>query len=194
MKNKISFLKIKIITSLKGIVWLLRSKKYFLLSIAFSVIFFEIIYWLLNIETLLSIINSSKLSFIEKTTTLLTPFNSIIQNSGLYILLLIILISIIQGVSIASLLYAIKKQKRLDDELIGSSSLVTILVTLGLGCPSCGTSLITPIVAIFASSSAAIISEKIINIIMPISLLIAVYGLYSIGTKISNIKARIVNN
>lgn len=100
-----------------------------------------------------------------------------------------ITLAIVQGLSLAALVYAIRHQPKTDGKMLGGSAFVGLLAVIGLGCPACGTSLITPIVAIFLSSSAVAVSEQIATIALPLATAVGLYGLYVIGLRLSTIKA-----
>ena len=172
--------------SVKTIVWLLSQWRYLLLALIISVLFFEIIFWMFNLSILTVILTSGNLSILEKFDVLASPIKTINGTSGIIIVILMLIISVIQGINITALTYTIRHQKKADSKLIGSSSLVSLLAIIGLGCPACGTSLLTPIFAIFLSGSAVAFSEQITTIALPLAVIIGIYGLYSIGTKAAN--------
>jgi hypothetical protein len=189
MREKAKFFHVKARHSASTLAWLLSQWRYAILAIGIAIIFFEFTYWLFNSSVLGTILLSPNVSFIEKMLVLGSPFESVIASNGSYTLILMILLSIIQGVSIAALAYILKHQKKTDPNLVGSSSLIGLLAILGLGCPSCGTSLLTPIVALFVSGSAVAVSEQIMVIVLPAALLVGVYGLYSVGLKTATVRA-----
>ena len=67
--------------------------------------------------------------------------------------------------------------------------MVGILALVGLGCPACGTSLVTPIVAMVASGSAVAVAESITRIALPVALVAGVAGLYYAGLQAANVRA-----
>ena len=100
-----------------------------------------------------------------------------------------IAISLVQGQSIAALVYTLRHQQKFDAVAITGGSVAGFLAIIGLGCPACGTSLVTPIVAIFVSGSAIAVSESITHIALPLALLVGLYGLYAIGLKAASARA-----
>jgi len=189
MKTRYYLFLTKVSLSFKTIAWVLSKWRYSLMAIVVAVFFFELTYWLFNLNIFWVVLTSFKLSFLDKVTFLLSPIQSIGGSNGYGLVVIMIILSITQGISISVLTFILRHQKKIDSETIGRSSLIGLLAIIGLGCPSCGTSLITPIVAIFISSSAVAVSEKITAIMMPLALVIGIYGLYVLGIKASSTKA-----
>ncbi len=189
MKDRLAFILIKIQLSLKTIGWILRKKRYVAVSVIAAVLFFELIYWSLNLSVLITIIFSNNVTLIEKIAVLISPIQSIISTNGVWFLIIMILLAAVQGVSLAMIIYVVRHQRKIDDKLIGGNSFAALLAIIGLGCPSCGTSLLTPVVALFASGSAVAISETIAIFVFPFALIVGLFSLYSIGLKAANIRA-----
>lgn len=190
MQAKISFLKLKALLSAKTVWWVLRQWRYSLLALGVAFLFFELIYWLFNLSTFTTVVGSGNLTLLEKARFVFDPLWSLFSTNGAYTATLMILVSLIQGVNIAVLTYTIRHQQKVDTAVLGGSTFVSLLAIIGLGCPSCGTSLLTPILAIFISGSTVALSESITRISLPIALLIGVYGLYAIGLKAATARAQ----
>lgn len=192
MQTKLRFFWVKLKLSARTLGWLLLQWRYSLLALVVALLFFELMYWLFNLNVLGIILGSGNVSLGEKLAVLMSPFHSVAQASGTYLFVLMLLVSFVQGVAIAALTYIFRHQKKVDPNLVGGSSLVSLLAVLGLGCPACGTSLLTPIVAIFVSGSAVAVSEKIMQVLLPFALLVGLYGLYVVGLKAAG--ARVAAN
>lgn len=192
MRDRYDLFLVKASLSFKTIMWILSKWRYALMSIVVAAVFFELTYWLFNLNVFWIVLTSFKLSFIDKVAFLLSPIQSIGGSSGYWFVIIMIILSITQGISISVLTFILRHQKKIDSETIGRSSLISLLAIIGLGCPSCGTSLITPIVAIFISGSAVAVSERITAVMLPLALAISIYGLYVLGIKSSSIKAATV--
>jgi hypothetical protein len=108
--------------------------------------------------------------------------------------MLLVIVAILQGWLIAVLIFVIKYNRSIDKNTIGGSLFATILATIGLGCVACGTSLLVPIVGLFASSSASVITKSLTTPILALSILITVFSLYRVGlqasTSIAHTKAK----
>jgi hypothetical protein len=157
------------------------------------VAFFELIYWLFNIDLAILLFGNPSISIAKKLEVFVSPLTTISNENGTFATMQMWLISIIQGINIALLTYIVRHQRKLDAGAIGGSSFVGILAIIGLGCPACGTSLVTPIVAMFASGSAVVVSESIVAIVLPLAILIGLYGTYSLGIKAANVRAADTN-
>lgn len=185
---RLRFFVVKLKLSAKTLAWLLAKWRYSLLALTIAFLFFELMYWLFNMSVLGIILGSGNVSFTDKIAVLLSPFHSVAAASGIFLFTLMLLVSLTQGVAIAALTYIFRHQNKIDPSLIGGSSVVSLLALLGLGCPACGTSLLTPLVAVFVSGSAVAISEKIMNVVLPFALTIGIYGLYVVGLKLANVR------
>ncbi len=190
MHPKLSFFKLKVKLSAKIVWWVLRQWRYTLLAIVVAFLFFELIYWLFNFNTFTIVVGSGNLNLVEKTRFIFDSLFSLGSTNGTYTATLMLLVSTLQGINIAVLTYTIRHQQKLDTAILGGGSFVSLLAIIGLGCPSCGTSLATPIVAIFVSGSTVAISESITRISLPIALAVGIYGLYSIGLKAATARAQ----
>lgn len=189
MKDKLSFFGIKLKLSLQTIGWVLSKWQYALLALATAFLFFELIYWMFNFGVLFTILGSGGVSVAEKINVLMSPIGSIVTSSGAFVASLMVVLSLLQGINIAVLTFTIRHQKKIDPSLLGGSTFVGLLALIGLGCPACGTSLITPVVALFVSTSAVAISEKIMLVILPIAIIIGLYGIYILGLRAATAKA-----
>jgi len=71
----------------------------------------------------------------------------------------ITLIALLQGITIGTIITTILKQRKIDYETATGSIFTTILVSLGLGCPACGTSLLIPFLSIFLTSGISMFAQ-----------------------------------
>ncbi len=75
------------------------------------------------------------------------------------------------------------KQKRSDDGAIQNAGIAAGLALLGSGCPTCGTTLITPILASIFSSSGYAVAGTISGIITVLAILILLWSLKRVGVE-----------
>lgn len=100
--------------------------------------------------------------------------------------LTIFLIALLQGllIGIIVLLWNKKRQDKnasRNGENLGSAGVITGLIALGAGCPTCGATLITPLIgAIFSTGSLAIASTVSV-IVTILAIIIAVFSLKRLG-------------
>ena len=98
---------------------------------------------------------------------------------------LLIVVSVLQGISIAAVIFTAKKNKVEEKTVtrqVGLSGIASVAAAIGLGCVPCGTSIILPIVAIFFSGAAAATAANIAStIVLTLALLLSVFSLYKSG-------------
>ncbi len=188
----LSVMKLKL--SLRSLGWLFRRWRYTLLAVVAATAFFELVYWLFDLSALSTILFSSQLSIAAKFAVLISPLEAIASVNGTPTIITMLALALIQGVTIAALSYAIRHQPKVDSKLLGGSTLLGLLAVIGLGCPACGTSLVTPVVALFVSGSAVTVSESITVIAVPLALIIGLYGLYVLGLRVATVRAHQLAN
>lgn len=95
--------------------------------------------------------------------------------------ILLFVVSLLQGLAIAILIYTIRRNRQLDAGIAGRSGMALVLATLGLGCVPCGTSLLVPVMTILFSSSAPALIGMANSLILVGALILTVYSLYKTG-------------
>ena len=73
------------------------------------------------------------------------------------------------------------KEKSTNAENVGSAGLITGLIALGAGCPTCGVTLLTPIIGMFASAGTALIVGTVSRIVTVVAVVIAIFSLKRLG-------------
>lgn len=184
-----NFLVAKLKVSASALVWLFSHLRYAVTAMLAALFFFELVYWMLKLPVFWTLMTSSNLSLFDKLHQLTGPFTYLTAQNGYFIASLMVLLAIIQGVSLTAVVYAVRHQPKLDETLLGESAVIGFIALIGLGCPACGTSLITPIVALFVSGSAVTVSQVIARILLPLAVLVGLYGLYVVGLRVANIRA-----
>jgi hypothetical protein len=98
--------------------------------------------------------------------------------------LLVIILALLQGVAITLMIYAKKYSQAKTVCRIGKDSGlqgVALLVSfIGVGCPTCGTSLIAPILAVFVSGISSVYMNLIGNLILVISCLLCIFAILNL--------------
>lgn len=174
-------IKEKLRMSRQGIVGVFARPKYIFLGLLFAFLFSLIIYFFINMNVYGSLL-VSPLSLVDKLNVVglmteqmvkevFTTFNGV----------LLLLASILQGVSISLMIYVTKNNKKMDAKALGSGGLAAIAATLGLGCVPCGTSIILPIMSIVFSSSAYAAANIASMIILFIAFFVSIYAIYKLG-------------
>ena len=164
-----------------GISYLLTFKKYLLLFI-FGWLFF--LYFLTffkdgnsNLMILFSgIAIEQKLNLLRRV--LLGCFGNFLNLYGLSLVLL----SLLQGLAIALMVYTWRNKYK--DQTLSSASTSTVASALGfvaLGCPSCGISLLTPVLSALAGASASILAERVGAVLTIVAFGLLFYSVFHLG-------------
>lgn len=172
-------------SALLGVGRMLGLPKYFLITIVATVAFAVIIYFAIN-ANFYGPLMMSRLPIIDKITLLGSMIIDIFKQSftspnGA----LLMIVSILQGVSIAAVIFTSKNNRDNEKTVsrqVGLSGIASIAATIGLGCVPCGTSLILPIVTLFFSGAAAATAANIAStIVLLLALLLSLFSLYKSG-------------
>ena len=172
-------------SALLGIGRMLGLPKYFLLTIAATVAFAVVIYFAIN-ANFYGPLMMSRLPIFDKIALLGSMIIDIFKQSftspnGA----LLMVVSILQGVSIAAVIFTAKNNRDNEKTVsrqVGLSGIASIAATIGLGCVPCGTSLILPIVTLFFSGAAAATAANIAStIVLLLALLLSLFSIYKSG-------------
>ena len=92
-------------------------------------------------------------------------------------------LSILQGILIGliNLLWTKKKQQNAAN--LERASIITGLIALGAGCPTCGTTLLTPLLGAIFSTGSLAIAGTISAIVTVAAIIIAILSLKHLGTE-----------
>ncbi len=94
------------------------------------------------------------------------------------------LLSLLQGtlVGLITFLWQKKKQKKEDNSAgVEKAGIITGLVALGAGCPTCGTTLLTPMLGAMFSTGSLAIAGAISTIVTVVAVSIAIFSLKRLG-------------
>ncbi len=172
-------------SALLGIGRMLGLPKYFLITIVATVAFAVIIYFAINANFYGPLI-MSRLPILDKIALLGSMIIDIFKQSftspnGA----LLMVVSILQGVSIAAVIFTAKNNRDNEKTVsrqVGLSGIASIAATIGLGCVPCGTSLILPIVTLFFSGAAAATAANIASTaVLLLALVLSLLSLYKSG-------------
>lgn len=169
-----------------GALRLLKRPKYAVLAAVVAFVFAVVVFLLINYGFYGSLL-FSKLSIVDK----LNVFGSMIFQMfvDLFTTLngaLLLVVSLLQGVSIALLVFVIKKNRQPDNaasaKQLGVSGFAAVAAAAGLGCVPCGTSILLPVISVFFSGSAAATAVNSASlVILIIALLLSLYALSRTG-------------
>ena len=183
--NQLKYKQEQIKSASFGIGRLLRIPQYLLLATVTSLIFALVIFFAIN-ANFYGPLMISQLPFLDKIA-LLGAMLSDIFTQGFNSIngTLLIVVSALQGISIAAVIFTAKKNKVEEKTVtrqVGLSGIASVAAAIGLGCVPCGTSIVLPIVAIFFSGAAAATAANIAStIVLILALLLSVFSLYKSG-------------
>lgn len=156
-------------SALLGVGRMLGLPKYFLITIVATVAFAVIIYFAIN-ANFYGPLMMSRLPILDKIALLGSMIIDIFKQSFTSLNgALLMIVSILQGISIAAVIFTAKNNRDNEKTVsrqVGLSGIASIAATIGLGCVPCGTSLILPIVTLFFSGAAAATAANIASIMV----------------------------
>ena len=172
-------------SAILGVGRILGLPKYFLITIVATVAFAVIIYFAIN-ANFYGPLMMSRLPVLDKIALLGSMIIDIFKQSFTSLNgALLMVVSILQGISIAAVIFTAKNNRDNEKTVsrqVGLSGITSIAATIGLGCVPCGTSLILPIVTLFFSGATAATAANIASIIvLLLALLLSLFSLYKSG-------------
>lgn len=90
-------------------------------------------------------------------------------------------ISILQGTLIGLIVLLWNKKKAQNSANLEKAGIITGLIALGAGCPTCGTTLLTPLIGAIFSTSGLAITGAISAIVTWLAIIIAILSLKRLG-------------
>lgn len=181
MSGKISRLKNNIPKAFRGAKTALSHPVYLILAIIFAWLISALIYFSINMNFYGSLFLSDmligdKLSALNlMMKTMLTSY--FIDSTGL----LLLAVSLVQGVALALLVYNFRNSKQVDSKAVAGGGLAAIAAIVGLGCVPCGTSLLIPIMTLVFSSSSYLLLDAANSLVLIAALVLSFYALYKTG-------------
>ena len=96
----------------------------------------------------------------------------------------IFLISLLQGILIGIIVLLWNKKREQNAENLQKAGIVTGLIALGAGCPTCGATLITPLIGAIFSTGSLAIAGTISVIVTILAIIIAILALKRLGEEV----------
>lgn len=162
---------------------------YFVLAAVVSIIFYEFIFWFLNLGLLQYLLTSPFLTIVDKLQMLVGSYSGIFTRPLSPLALTLFAVSIFQGIAVAALVYSIHKERTMQRGFIkefGGAGVAGVFSVLGLGCAACGTSLVTPILTFFFATSSVAIAEEVGLYSAILALIVSLITVYLAGFKLSS--------
>jgi hypothetical protein len=96
----------------------------------------------------------------------------------------IFLLSLLQGILIGSIVFLWQKKRENNSANVEKAGIITGLIALGAGCPTCGTTLLTPLLGAIFSTSSLAVAGAVSTIVTILAVVIAVLSLKRLGLEI----------
>ena len=93
-------------------------------------------------------------------------------------------ISILQGILIGLIVLLWNKKKEQNSANLEKAGIITGLIALGAGCPTCGTTLLTPLIGAIFSTGGLAITGAISTIITWLAIIVAILYLKRLGEEV----------
>ncbi|MBQ3353286.1 hypothetical protein IJG89_03005 [Candidatus Saccharibacteria bacterium] len=93
-------------------------------------------------------------------------------------------ISLLQGILIGLIALLWKKKNDQNSANLERAGLITGLIALGAGCPTCGTTLLTPLLGAIFSTGSLAIAGTISTIVTILAIIIAILSLKRLGEEV----------
>lgn len=161
---------------------------YFLLAFAVSVVFYEIVFWFLNIGLFQYLLTTPFLTFSDKVSMIIGSYSGIFTLPLVSISFILFVVSVLQGATVAALVCSIRKERAMNRSIMaefGGTGVAGVLSVLGMGCVPCGTSLVTPILTFFFATSSVAVAERVGFYSAVFALVISLITAYLAGYKLS---------
>jgi len=182
MKRRVKDLRHTVPMAFHGLIKVLSLPRYLFFSLLLAFGFAVLIYFFIQIGFYGPLL-VSQLPIIDKILVVTSLVGEMIKSlftsfEGM----LLLIVSLLQGVALAVMFYTMRRNKRFDMQSVGSGGAVMVATALGLGCVPCGTSLLMPIISLFFSSSAYAAANTASTVVLVIAFVLSLYSLYKIGT------------
>lgn len=162
--------------------------QYTLLAIVVSILFYELIFWFLNLGLAQYLLTTPFLTFIDKVELIIGSYSGIFTQPYSELAIMLFVVSVLQGMAVASMAYMIKADRAMNKNTLkelGGTGIAGAFSVFGLGCAACGTSLVTPILTFFFASSSVALAEIVGVYSAMLALIVALITVYLLGLKLA---------
>ncbi|MBR2839758.1 hypothetical protein IKE82_00290 [Candidatus Saccharibacteria bacterium] len=90
-------------------------------------------------------------------------------------------IALLQGILIGLIALLWHKKRQQNAANLESAGIITGLIALGAGCPTCGTTLITPLISAIFSTGSLAIASTVSTVVTMLAIIIAILSLKRLG-------------
>lgn len=168
--------------------FLTHKPAYLIFAIVIATLFYELIFWSLNLGLAGYLLTTPFLGPSERFAIFASSFTSLFTQPTSSLGTLLLLVSLLQGISLSMLIYTIRYERQQARSFMGAfggAGLAGILSVFGLGCTACGTSLVTPLLTFLFATSSIAAAERVGEMAALLALIVAVITLYLSGLKLS---------
>ncbi len=95
----------------------------------------------------------------------------------------IFLLSFLQGVLIGLIVFLWQKKREENSANVKKAGIITGLIALGAGCPTCGTTLLTPLLGTIFSTGSLVAAGVISTVVTVLAIAIAILSLKRLGVE-----------
>lgn len=162
---------------------------YLFLAAGISIVFYEFIFWFLNLGLLQYLLSSPYLTVGDKLQMLIGSYSGIFMLPLSPLALTLFAVSLFQGVAVAALVYSIRKERAMRRGFLkdfGGTGIAGVLSVLGLGCAACGTSLVTPILTFLFATSSVAVAEEVGLYSAILALVVSIITVYLSGLRLTH--------
>ncbi len=158
---------------------------YIFLAFFVSVLLFVLSTWLANLKLIYTVFFYSEASFLKKLEVLLNLFTSIGTNFTVFAIFYTVVIAVLFGINVSMLAFYMKKNRSIAGRG-GAVSLGGLTSGIfGVGCASCGTLIIGPLLAFFGASGVLAYLPFGGQEFGVVAILLLLFSVYLIAKKIS---------
>lgn len=93
------------------------------------------------------------------------------------------LLAILQGILIGLIAFLWQRKREDKSANLESAGIITGLIALGAGCPTCGTTLLTPLIGAIAGAGSLAIAGTVSTVVTILAVVIAVLSLKRLGVE-----------
>lgn len=90
-------------------------------------------------------------------------------------------LSVLQGILIGLIILLWSKKKKSNTENLEKAGIIAGLIALGAGCPTCGTTLLTPLLGTLFSTGGLAVTGAVSTIVTWLAIIIAILSLKRLG-------------
>ena len=164
-----------------GYKYLLSRPRYIIALVISFLIFLYILSQLQNGGSNWSLLWSG-LDFGRKMEVFGLSLASMLENFTSFLGVLIVILALMQALCVAGIVFAIRHRQK-DDAINGASagSIASILAFVTLGCPTCGMTLLTPLLTMIAGAGAVALAEKLGVVLSAVAFVLLFFTLVHLG-------------